>query len=193
MTPIKIIKNVITKDEASTILEYINTNYKTFHSSENKLCYKKLFGLDGLYETGLCEGIIDGLGDIKNLSIEIVNRLKGLILETFDENDDIFLNSLWFVKHLPGDKIDLHSDTAEGGDIQFVYSAVLYLNTLEDGGVLDFPKLNLSIKPEFGDLILFQADGEDMYHKVDHIGADRYTMPMWFTKTKDLELKFAGD
>jgi hypothetical protein len=29
-----------------------------------------------------------------------------------------------------------------------------------------------------------------MFHEVKSIGQDRYTVPMWFTKDKSLELKF---
>lgn len=40
---------------------------------------------------------------------------------------------------------------------------------------------------------MFPSIGEDMLHGVSHIGEVRYTLPMWFTKDKDLELKFAGE
>jgi len=188
MLPIKIIKNFISKDEAELIIEYIERNYTSFTKDHRGLWFKKLFGLDTVYRAGLCEGIIEGLEDITELSIKIVDDVRGLVSKSFNDTDDLFLNTLWFVKHLPGNVVGEHSDTADGADGQFVYSAIVYLNTIEDGGVLDFPSIDLSIRPELGDLIIFPS--KDILHRVSNIGEYRYTIPMWFTKSKELELKF---
>ena len=190
MNPIITIPNFISPQQASALIDYIDKNAHTFSSDRNGLWFKKFFGLDDIYKHGKGEGIIDGLGDIKGLSIQIVEDVKKAMTDKFKDDGDIFLNSLWFAKHLPGDEVVGHVDTEEGYNQQFVYSAILDLNTVEEGGVLEFPFLNLSFKPQAYDLIIFPSDGEDMFHEVKSIGQNRYTLPMWFTKDKDLELKF---
>lgn len=180
-------------EDASTLIEYIDHNLNSFSSDMNGFWFKKFFGIDDIYKHGKGEPIIDGLGDIKGLSVKIVEYIKNTISEQFNDPEPIFLNSFWFAKHLPGDNVQAHVDTEDGYNQQFVYSAILYLNTVNDGGVLDFTNLNLSFKPEACDLIIFPSNGEEMLHEVMGIGEDRYTLPMWFTKDKDLELKFAGD
>ena len=193
MDKIKVIKNFISKDEAALIINYIDRNQDSFSKDPHGFWFKKFFGLDAVYRAGACEGLIEGLEDVRDLSIYIANNIKNIIGQEYEDKNDIFLNSMWFVKHLPGASVSVHSDLNDGTDYQFVYSSVLYLNTIEDGGALEFPALNLSIKTEIGDLVLFPTVGEDMFHGVSSIGEIRYTLPMWFTKDKDLELKFAGE
>ena len=193
MEPVKVIKNFISEEEAARLVDYIENNHLSFSTNMDKLWFKKFFGIDEVYRRGKAEPIIDGLGDIKDLSVKIVEDIKNTILDHFNEINPIFLNCFWFVKHLPGDWVSPHLDTDEGGNPQFVYSAILYLNTIQDGGVLDFTTLNLSFKPEACDLIIFLSQGDDMLHGVESIGEYRYTLPMGFTKDKSLELKFAGD
>jgi hypothetical protein len=193
MQSIKTIKNFIPIEDASTLIEYIDQNLHSFSSDRNGLWFKKFFGIDDIYKHGKGEPIIDGLGNIKELSVNIVKDVKNTMSEHFNDPEPIFLNSFWFAKHLPGDNVLAHVDTEDGYNQQFVYSAILYLNTVEDGGVLNFPNLNLSFKPEACDLIIFPSNGEEMLHEVMGIGEDRYTLPMWFTKDKALELKFAGN
>ena len=190
---VKIVKNVISLENSVTLIEYINKNLHSFSSNPKKLWFKKFFGMDDVYKQGRCEPVINGLGDIKELSVKVAEAVKNTIVEQFADTEPIFLNSLWFAKHLPGDDVPVHVDNEEGENEQFAYSTILYLNTVEDGGVLNFPKLNLSFKPEACDLIVFPSQGKDMLHEVISIGEDRYTMPMWFTKDKDLELKFGEE
>ncbi len=187
---IKVISNFISLSDAATLIKYIDENSHSFSSDNKGLWFKKFFGIDDIYKHGKGEPVIDGLGAIKEVSINIVEAVKTSMSEHFMDTEPIFLNSLWFAKHLPGDNVQAHVDTEEGYNQQFVYSAILYLNTVEDGGVLNFPKLNLSFKPKACDLIIFPSGGDNMVHEVMGIGENRYTLPMWFTKDKDLELKF---
>jgi hypothetical protein len=193
MQSIKTIKNFIPIEDAYTLIEYIDQNLHSFSSDRSGLWFKKFFGIDDIYKHGKGEPIIDCLGNIKELSVNIVEDVKNTMSEHFNDPEPIFLNSFWFAKHLPGDNVLAHVDTEDGYNQQFVYSAILYLNTVQHGGVLDFPNLNLSFKPEACDLIIFPSNGEEMLHEVMGIGEDRYTLPMWFTKDKALELKFAGN
>jgi hypothetical protein len=193
MEPVKVIKNFISVEEANTLVDYIEKNHLSFSTNMDKLWFKKLFGLDISSKAGKSERTIHGLGDITDLSVRIVKDTKDALSKHFNDTDTIFLNCFWFVKHLPGDWVSPHLDTDDGENLQFFYSAVLYLNTVKDGGDLEFPTLNLSFKPEACDLIIFLSRGDEMLHEVSHIGENRYTIPMWLTKDKDFELKFAGD
>ena len=193
MDKIKVIKNFISKEDAALIINYIDRNQESFSKDVHGLWFRRFFGLDALYRRGACKGVIEGLEDVRDLCISISGNVTKLLNREFQDSDDIFLNSLWFVKHLPGASVPAHSDLNDGTDYQFVYSSVLYLNNLEKGGELEFPALNISIKTEVGDLVVFPTVGEDMFHGVSSIEEIRYTLPMWFTKDKDLELKFSGE
>lgn len=181
MLPIKIIDNFITTDQASLIVDYIERNHSSF--SQHDFCSKKYF-------YGESKDVIDGLDNIKGLSIEIVENATKAIAESFGDTDDVFLNSLWLVKHFPGDSMGKHSDINDPEDIIFTYSAILYLNDMDDGGLLGFPNVDLLVKPKAGMLVLFISDRQETIHEITTVTKDRYTMPMWFTKNKDFELRF---
>lgn len=181
MLPIKVIDNFISKYQSDLIVDYIERNHTSF--SQHDLCYKKYF-------YGESKDVIDGLDNITDLSVEIVENAIKAIAESFDDIDDVFLNSLWLVKHLPGDSMGKHSDINDPDEVMFTYSAILYLNDMDDGGLLGFPNIDLLVKPEAGMLVIFISDRQESMHEITTVTKDRYTMPMWFTKNKDFELSF---
>ena len=65
------------------------------------------------------------------------------------------------------------------------YSAVLYLNENYIGGRTFFLEDDYNVVPKTGKLILFTS-GKDHIHGVNEvISGSRYTMALWFTKTRD--------
>lgn len=60
-----------------------------------------------------------------------------------------------FIKYEPGQHFQEHSD--HGDTYVSTLSSVGYLNDDYEGGELSFPKLNITIKPEAGDLYLFPS------------------------------------
>ena len=43
--------------------------------------------------------------------------------------------------------------------------------------------------PSLGDLVIFKSTGITSFHGVKVINEDRYSIPMWFTKDNNYELK----
>jgi len=198
---IKIIKNFLSIDDANKIINYINNNiqnaveYDTDGSTPNFVYlkdrfYKRRMGLDDEMNVYKPERSISKLYEIEGLVKDISVKINKTIKEVFSDEDQIYLNSLFLVKHLKKDFLRMHSDSGDGYQQHFAYSSVLYLNTVENGGELEFPNLGLTIKPIVGDLVLFITKGEDMIHEVKVTNEERYTMPMWFTKDKTREVQF---
>lgn len=198
---IKIIKNFLSVEDANKIINYINNNihsavdYDTDGSTPNFVYlkdrfYKRRMGLDDEMNRYKPERAISNLYEIEGLVKDISDRINKTIKEAFADQDDIYLNSIFLVKHLKNDFLRLHSDSGDGYQQHFAYSSVLYLNTVENGGELEFPNLGLTIKPVVGDLVVFITQGDDMIHEVKTTNEERYTMPMWFTKDKTREVKF---
>jgi hypothetical protein len=61
-----------------------------------------------------------------------------------------------FVKYLPGKYFKLHGD--HGPFYACTISAILYLNDDYVGGELEFPRQELKIKPQAGDIVLFPSN-----------------------------------
>ena len=188
MDKIKVIKNVIKTDDAALIINYMNRNIDSFVTGGGKR-FHKLFGIDEFHKE-ISSPVVEGVEDITDLMKDTVNSIKKILAHEFNDNDEILLASFWLGKQIPGARVGSHLDVDDGTNSHFIYSAVLYLNTIQDGGVLEFPALDVAIKPEFGDLVIFLSGGEDMAHEVKIINEERYTIPMWFTKNKSLELLF---
>jgi Rps23 Pro-64 3,4-dihydroxylase Tpa1-like proline 4-hydroxylase len=198
---IKVIKNFLSIDDANKIINYINNNiHNSVDYDEQKgeprfvhfkdRFYKRIMGLDDKMSVYTPERSISNLYEIESLVKDISVRINKTIKEVFSDDDDIYLNSLFLVKHLKKDFLRLHSDSGDGYQQHFAYSSVLYLNTVEDGGELEFPNLGITIKPIVGDLVLFITQAKNMDHEVKVTNEERYTMPMWFTKDKTREVQF---
>lgn len=61
-----------------------------------------------------------------------------------------------FVKYLSGEYFKLHAD--HGPFYTCTVSAVVYLNDDYQGGEIEFPRHNLVVKPQAGDIILFPSN-----------------------------------
>jgi len=101
-------------------------------------------------------------------------------------NKKLYPNYTDLVHWQEGTNMDLHGDShyLDGSEGLFPFrevSGVLYLNDNYEGGETFFPNQNVNIKPETGKLILFPSN-LDYPHGVKTVhGADRFTMPIWFT------------
>jgi hypothetical protein len=123
----------------------------------------------------------------------IVRPIKDVLLKIFQRannmvGDYLFLTSWFISKQVPGAKLLPHKDGTAGMNDHLEYTAMLYLNNLDNNGIITFPDLNINITPKLGDLVIFRS--LDHEHMVSEITQDRYSIPMWFTK--DESLKFNG-
>jgi Rps23 Pro-64 3,4-dihydroxylase Tpa1-like proline 4-hydroxylase len=81
-------------------------------------------------------------------------------------------------RHYPGSKFNYHVDN-EGfdgkADGNVIYTTVIYFNDDYNGGLLDFPELNITFKPSKGSLVIFNSS-KDYVHGVTEIkkGSTRY-------------------
>lgn len=84
------------------------------------------------------------------------------------------------VKWEKGNSLKLHVD-----DLGYIadnhIAALVYLNDDYEGGELNFPTHNLSIKPKTGDLVFFPGNMNYAHEVTEVISGTRYTVPIWFT------------
>ena len=60
-------------------------------------------------------------------------------------------------------------------------SFVLFLNTIEDGGELEFPQQNLFVKPEEGKGVLFPSGWTHAHHTLPAKTETRYVIQLWWS------------
>ena len=198
---IKTVKNFLSVEDAGKIINYIDRNVSdsvpwmsdgsspNFVYLENRF-YKRRFGQDDEMRSYRPERSITRLEDIEDMTKDIVHRAKQSIKDLYKDENAQYLTSLWLAKHLKGDYLRLHSDVGDDYQQHFSYSSILYLNTVDDGGELFFPTIEVSIKPSVGDLVIFPSHNVDMVHEIKITNQERYTIPMWFTKDSTREVLF---
>jgi len=187
---IKIIKNFIDKKDIIKFISYIDSNLNKFKidprsTGGNRYSYK--FGKDAVHPDS--RHSLEELHEIIDLVNKYTKKSCLAAQQNFNDMDQIFLSSFWLAKQNPGASVTYHKDTDEDNNLQFKYSAVIYLNTMLDGqGKLNFPRLNFQYSPKQGDLILFPSQGNQFSHGVDKISQERYSIAIWMTKDKQFEL-----
>lgn len=180
---IKVVSNFITKDEALNIISFMDDNLKNFQKHQNGTRYAWRFGTD--YYWTQSEKTLDSLGELKLFFKHSIFPKIEHNINNFYNNSNVFVSTLWLSKHYPGANVPLHEDTDNGYNPQFEYSAVLYLNSLKDTGILKFPFIDFEYCPVAGDLILFPSNlGKSFAHQVEEINEIRYTVPMWLASSE---------
>jgi len=105
------------------------------------------------------------------------------------------VNQFHFVKWHENMASGLHSDCERpdgtpafhANFYQLNLSVLVYINDDYEGGLINFPAHNKSIKPKPGDMIMFPSNGA-YRHEVTRIESGlRYTMPGWYTFDIDVE------
>lgn len=183
---IHVIENLIDNDTNKEIVEFIDNNQELFLSHQDGKRFALRFGKDFNWPDSK-----EDMSILKNLSNifehNIFPKVNNIVFEMYNEKN-LRVSNMWLSKHLPGSDILLHNDHDGGVNAQFRYSAILYLNTLKDDGVLKFPFLQYSYTPVSNSLIIFPShaiDIDDQFaHHVDSINSVRYSVPMWIS---DLE------
>ena len=180
MTNIHLFKDFVSSDEAKQIIDFIDINLNKFVYNEERLRYMLRFG----YDEELPEQAIH--------TMEIVENIKPNLIDIFKRTQSVLgkdqvLTSWFLSKQVPGAKLLPHKDGVEGCNSHLDYTAMLYLNSLDDNGIIQFPDLGMSFLPECGDLIIFKS--LEHKHAVTEITQDRYALPMWFTHKKMFEFK----
>lgn len=121
-----------------------------------------------------------------NLSPTIFSEIKQGIINAVAQIDAIDPESIYQIgyhtqKWEPGAYARIHSDNTdeEGNPSAFErsrYAGFVYLNDDFEGGVLNFPKNNISIKPKTGMLAVFSGGFENMHEVTMITKGVRYTL-----------------
>lgn len=178
---VHVIKDFISKEDSDILISYIEKRFPTDDKPRSRQTI--MFGRDNLNTAS--SHIICGIDEVEELVRNYTSKATEIVRGVFEKDIKIFLSSFWLSKHYPGSKMRPHSDTDSGKSPQYCNSGIIYLNGQEDGGELFFPKINLILKPDQGDLIIFDSRHRDAIHGIKQVNDFRYTIPMWFTDSPD--------
>ncbi len=113
-------------------------------------------------------------------SDEILEKYTIRVMQIFKDLFEVdleFCGGAYIVRWHESKKMDLHVDDLGSGENHL--SGVLYLNDTYEGGNINFPTHDMSIKPEKYELILFPGN-LNYAHEVQEITkGSRFTVPFW--------------
>lgn len=183
MKYINVIENFIDDNTNKLIVDFIDNNQELFSSDQEDRRFALRFGKDFYWQDSNKD-----LSLIKNLSNifrdNIFPKVNSAISDLYNE-ENLTVSNMWLSKHLPGSIVPMHLDHDGWRNIQFKYSAILYLSTLGNDGILQFPFIEHSYTPISNSLIIFPSHGidfdEQFAHRVDSINSVRYSVPMWIS------------
>lgn len=183
---INLIKNFVSLEDAETLVSYIKDNC----SDKSKFYTPLKQRVDNKirYESHIPE---------RHTFLnhpEVLHLLKKysdkFLLESnlfFKDNEEIYLTAQWMTMLGPGSKLAAHQDNHKGAEHLF-RSGVIYLNEDFDGGYLNFPHRDFTIKPEKLSLVIF--DSREIHRITEVVSGVRIAMPIWATNIKEKEVSY---
>jgi hypothetical protein len=75
-----------------------------------------------------------------------------------------------------------HEHSDDGIGLSRIFSALLYLNDVEEGGETYFKKFDITIKPEAGKLVFFPANYAFSHEARPPIVGEKFVAVTWFSK-----------
>lgn len=188
---IKVVKNFMSTEDMQLWIDFCDKAVES-RSSEmaiyaDGLRYIFQFGKDKCETHYASNTNLDAISDLELEARKIFSDVIKKIQQLFNDESKMYVTGFWISKQFPGAYVGEHEDTDEGINNHFKYSAVLYLNTLKTTGQLIFTDLNAEVKPEAGDLVVFESfvGGK---HKVDKINEERYTLAFWVTEDNEFAI-----
>lgn len=184
---IKVTKDFITEEDAQAFIDWIDNNIHKFNDykvqkNPNRLALR--FGRDQVFwdTTHHSTELMDGIEPLARKYFDLVcSKLQ----ELYDDPNKLYVASFWLAKQKAGSFITPHFDAMEETNKHFKHSGIIYLNGMESGGDLLFPKLMVSIKPEGRELVTFPSQStvdQEYLHEVLEISNDRYSILFWVTE-----------
>jgi len=180
MSDIKILRNFFTPDECRFYIDYIDKNLEKFHKTEKTKRFSLLFGRDMAHKEK-SELTLDLIADIEPRVQSLFRRVEAAVKHEYSDDSALHVCSFFLAKQVEGSVITLHYDTDDDLNTHFKYGGVIYLNTVEKDGELNFPHLGYSYGPIAGDFVVFPPGDPKYSHEVLKISSDRYSLPIWLT------------
>jgi hypothetical protein len=184
-----IIPNFVSDQDCMLLASYIEDTHLSYTGkAHDDKRFIDQFGKDNYHKKSKLR--LEGLGDIHPIIVKYFEKILSTCQTTFADNDKMDIASIWFSKQIQGSVLPVHSDVDDGSNDQVSYSVVLYLNSVDRSGELQFPTLDFSYKPQMGDAVIWKSDDVRFDHGVSEIVDTRYSLPIWVTKHPEYFLPY---
>lgn len=183
---ISVIENFITLEDANTLVDYIKNNC----SDKNKFYTPVRYKIENKvrYESHIPErNKFSDHPEVLHLLKKYSDKFLSECNIFFKDVEDIYLTAQWLTMLGTGSILKEHVDNHKGAEYLF-RSGVIYLNEDFDGGYLNFPHRDFTLKPKKLSLVLF--DSKELHKITEVLSGVRIAMPIWATNIKEKEISY---
>ena len=185
---INIVNNFISKDSCNFLINQYKYSFKENPEGKEGILGGPSDSIDSTYIGPGKKSFPDYKKDSNyniavDLTTNIINSMSRTISDFYDDRVDP--RSIFFSKMITGSELDQHYDNYNNDGTEFYphgtipdiikkigfktdYSGLLYLNDDYEGGEIEFPDIDIKMKPEAGTFIFFKGDKATM-HKVNKV------------------------
>jgi hypothetical protein len=188
---IKTISKIISEQEATFFMNYIDeniVNFDNYLAMGNPNRYVWRFGVDEVWTES--NPTLEKLSNIHGVLEELFDRITISVKEIYRDEEDLYVTSFHLAKQFPGAVVAKHLDAGPNDNGHFKYSFVLYLNANGNDGQITFDEFDYSYTPVAREAIVFPSQGEEYEHHVDQISNLRYSLPVWITSDPKHKIRF---
>jgi len=118
--------------------------------------------------------------ELKNDGLQYIELVRNKIKQEFEIQEEIYTDILCFNRWRIGDMQHAHADDANGFHWR-KFGCVLYLNDNYDGGEINFPNQEVTLKPKANTLAFFPGDAEFLHGVNPIMFGIRYTLSTFWT------------
>ncbi len=156
---IQVTENVLSQEEHKQLLDF-STNVVYWQTQP--------WGVKFFESKKMPEEIVDILEKIFRIAYKKCTDIYNAKLRVFERNE------VHLIKFDKGYKMNQHVDTT--GDFAVIY----YINDDYHGGEINFPDLNLKIKPKANSFITFPSNQDYLHEVFQNTEKERYSSTLWF-------------
>mgnify|MGYP006095945623 CR=1 FL=1 len=187
-------EDFVNETDSQNLITWIDNNigkFQQYFFQYNPKRHALRFGKDQVFWDSSPHEI-SGVDEVEDIARKYIDSVAAILKKIY-RKPDLYVNSFWLAKQEAGAMVKAHHDSHSEMNPQFTHSVICYLNGNDLGGELEFPELDIVIKPPANSMISFASQGEELIHEVKEIHEDRYTMLFWLTDQPEFEVKFHSD
>ncbi len=176
MIPV-VIEDFITQEECDFLIEYSESKegeVGTYNNEANVFHW----GTDRFFEP------VEHNPRMHALAKDLAERIGKLFTDNFEMKNTFEFKRMFAQTLNVGGDVPQHTDDHDRYDgkplVEEHYSALLYLNDDYEGGELEFPNEQLTIKPKPGSLVYFKGDADTRHGVKKVLSGKRINLVVFF-------------
>lgn len=182
----KVYDDILSKEEVDVLLNFAKS-ISDWEPADTEFWHNRSLNVQYIY---------NNLNkDIAGLMMDIKGRIRNVMWDLFDLQQDVYADVFQIVRWFPGMEQPPHCDDMSDVDMdgmewyhKRMFGAIVYLNDDYSGGHTFYPQYNYEIKPKSGRLAVHPGDPDHLHGVTQIQGGMRYTLASFWRYENDMDV-----